>query len=258
MTPTPLHPAETLGRSGTSMEVAFRVSQIHPDATVEGNGSCQSTPDACRVWVNEGTAAGRASQIPIDSYFLLPTLQIRKGLPFSFEFDSKFQYLMHSDLFAASAGLRWTINEGFDFLPDISVGGQGTRVMGLRDAGIITAALDVTIGKWFSIGGMTVLTPYAGWQRVWVSGISDVIDFDPANEVLDNPTADDTKFEDVAIANNYFDRFFVGFRFNSYILQVAGEVTYQPAHRLPVSDSLPGFPDQGSTLTFGLKLGLDF
>ena len=49
------------------------------------------------------------------------------------------------------------------------------------------------------LGGMAVLAPYAGWQRVWVSAISEVIDFDPGNEVIDNATADDTIFEDVLI-----------------------------------------------------------
>ncbi|MDF1564344.1 MAG: hypothetical protein P1V51_14940 [Deltaproteobacteria bacterium] len=251
-TPTPMHPAETLGRSGASMEVGMRMAQVHADARVEGNGTCNNSADNCRVWVTEGN---------VESLFLMPMVQVRKGLPFSFEFETKFQYLIHSEMFAATAGLRWSLNEGFDFLPDVSVGGQGTRVMGVREIGIITGALDVTVGKWFSLGGMAVLAPYAGWQRVWVSAISEVIDFDPANELLDNATADDTIFEDVLIGGNYFDRFFVGFRFNAYVVQVSGEFTYQPAHKVSaasVSTGNPGFPDQGATMTFATKLGLDF
>ncbi len=248
-TPTPMHPAETLGRSGASMEIGMRMAQIHADATVEGNGTCRSTPDNCRVWVTEGD---------LDSLFLMPTLQVRKGLPFSFEFETKFQYLMNSEMFAATAGLRWVLNEGFDFLPDVSVGGQGTRVMGVREIGIITAGLDVTVGKWFSLGGMAVLAPYAGWQRVWVSAISEVIDFDPANEDLSNATADDTIFEDVLVGGNYFDRFFVGLRFNAYVVQVSFEGTYQPGHKVPSGDGNPGYADQSSGLSFAGKLGLDF
>jgi len=257
-TPTPMHPAETLGRSGASMELGLRMAQVHGDATVEGDGSCQASADACRVWVNEGTAEGRTSQVSVDNLFLMPTIQIRKGLPFSFEFESKFQYLANSEMFAATAGLRWVLNEGFAFLPDVSVGGQGTRLMGVREIGIITAGLDVTVGKWFNLGGMAVLAPYAGWQRVWVSGISEVIDFNPGAEDLANPTSDDTIFEDVLIGDNYFDRFFLGFRFNAYIVQVSVEATYQPTHKVPGADNNPGFPDQGSTLSFGGKLGLDF
>lgn len=248
-TPTPMHPGETLGRSGASMEIGLRMSQIHDSATVDGDGSCRATADGCRAWVTEGT---------VDKLFLMPMIQVRKGLPFSFEFETKFQYLMDSEMFAATAGLRWVLNEGFDFLPDVSVGGQGTRIMGVREIGIITAGLDVTIGKWFSLGGMGVLAPYAGWQRVWVSAISEVIDFDPANELLDNATADDTIFEDVLIGENFFDRFFVGFRFNAYVVQVSAEMTYQPTHKLTIVGNNAGFPDQGSSLSFAGKLGLDF
>jgi len=258
ITPTPMHPGETLGRSGASMEIGLRVAQIHDSASIEGNGSCLASPDACRVWVNEGTAQGRSSQTPIDAYFLIPTLQVRKGLPFSFEFETKFQYLTKSELFAATGGLRWSLNEGFAFLPDLSVGGQGTRLMGDRNLGITTAALDVTLSKSFGIGGLAAITPYAGWQRVWISSVSEVIDFDPANEAIDNPTADDTIFQDVLIGDNYFDRFFLGFRFISYIVQVSGEITYLPALKLPSADGNPGFAQQGSSLSFAMKLGLDF
>lgn len=230
VTPGPGHPAETLGRSGTSFELGVRYAGIHQDATVaaQGGTGCPPGNASCAVWVNEGTSPGRAPQRAPSPGLLMPFLQVRKGLPFSFELEGKLQYLAYSEMFAATAGVRWTLNEGFDFLPDLSVGGQGTRLLGNRDFGLTTAALDVMIGKWFGVAGMFQLTPYAGWQHVWVSGVSEVLDFAPGTEDPSNPTADDTVFRQVGLADHAYDRFFLGLRFNSYIVQVAVEGTYQP------------------------------
>ncbi|RMG17241.1 MAG: hypothetical protein D6729_09080 [Deltaproteobacteria bacterium] len=245
-TPTPGHPAETLGRLGASIEIGARSAQIHPDARID-DGNCPTLNQACKVWVNEGSHPGRASIESADPYLAMPMVHVRKGLPFSFEFDSKVQYIAFSEMYAASAGFRWALNEGWDFLPDVSVGGQGTRLLGNRDFGLTTAALDVMIGKWFGVGGMVVITPYAGWQRIWVSGVSEVIDFDPGNEDPANPTDDDTIFDEVLMGENAYDRFFLGVRVNSYLLQFLGEATYTP-----------GYLGQDAALAFMAKLGIDF
>ena len=245
-TPTPGHPAETLGRLGASIELGARSAQIHPDAAVD-DGNCPTLNQGCKVWVNEDSHPGRTVIQGADPYLSMPMVHVRKGLPFSFEFDSKVQYIAFSEMYAASAGFRWALNEGWDFLPDVSVGGEAIKKKRNRDFGLTTAALDVMIGKWFAVAGMVVLTPYAGWQRVWISGVSEVIDFDPGMEDPANPTDDDTIFSEVLMGKNAYDRFFLGLRVNSYLLQFLGEATYTPSYL-----------GQDPTLAFTAKIGIDF
>lgn len=248
MTPTPMHPAETLGRDGGSYDLGARYAQVHSGATVPaGSGGCPTGNSGCKVWVNQGTEPGASTIKQPDSALLMPVIQLRRGLPFSFEFDTKIQYVAYSEMFAATAGFRWTLNEGFDFLPDVSIGGQGTRMLGNRDFGLTTAALDVMIGKNFGLAGMFVLAPYAGWQRVWVSGVSQVIDFKPGTEDPANPTVDDSIFKEVLMGANAYDRFFIGLRFNTYLLQLSAEATYEP-----------GYLGLGGQFVFAGKIGVAF
>ena len=244
--PTPAHPANTLGRAGGAFEIALRMPQIHPDATV-GDGDCPPGNAGCRVWVTRGTNPNRPQQKQPPARLVLPELQVRKGLPFSFELNTRAQYLSGSSAFALSSGLRWALNEGFDFLPDLSVGGRATRVMGTRDFGLTMASADVLVGKWFGIAGSASIAPYIGWQRVWISAISGVIDFDPGNELPQDPTRDDTVFADVTMPENVHDRVVFGLRARSYVGQILFEGSYTPA-----------FLDLDPTLNFVVQLGLDF
>ncbi len=233
MHPTPTHPANTLGRAGTAFEFSLRLPQIHPGATVQPGdrveeGDCPPGNPQCRIWVIRGTAEGYAPQRPPPSRLIVPTIQLRKGLPASFELNSKIHYLTGSSMVGLSGGLRWALNEGFDFLPDLSVGGQGTRLVGTKGFGLTTFSADVLLGKWFPIAGSATFGPYLGWQRVWVHAVSSVIDFNPGHEAADNPTGDDSIFDTVNAVDNGYDRVVFGLRVKSYVAQFLLEGSYQP------------------------------
>lgn len=246
--PTPGHPANTPGRAGAAFELGLRVAQIHPDASL-ANDSCPPGNSGCNIWVTRGNnpELPRDGRKAVPSRLLMPTLQARKGLPFSFELTGKAQYLAGSSNCVLTGGLRWALNEGFDFLPDLSVGTQVTRLIGARDFGLTTASADVLVGKWFGIAGSLSLAPYLGWQRIWVSGVSGVIDFDPANENPSDPTRDDTVFADVTMPENIFDRVVFGMRVRSYVGQILLEGSYTPM-----------FLGMDPTLNFLVQAGLDF
>lgn len=230
LTPTPLHPAETLGRSGFGFEVGLRVVDVHQNAAAPAaeGAACPTANPECLVWVTEGSEPGLEDPADPPGGLLLPVLQVRKGLPFSFELDGKLQWVPRSEMVAMTGGLRWALNEGLDFLPDVSVGGQVTRLVGNRDLGLTTAALDVMVGKWVGIGGMVQLAPYGGWQHVWIGSESRVIDFDPAGEIADDPTADDTAFASVDMGETAYDRFFIGLRAELDLFQLSVEGAWQP------------------------------
>jgi hypothetical protein len=246
MSPTPMHPANSLGRAGAAFEFGLRLPEIHPVATLIGD-SCPRGNPSCQIWVTRGNEPGRLPQQPPSSRLVAPVLQVRKGLPFSFELGSKVQYLAGSSIVAATGSMRWALNEGFDFLPDLSVGGQATRFVGTRDFGLTTASVDVLVGKWFAIQGMAAVAPYLGWQRVWVSAVSGVVDFDPGAEVFNDPTRDDTVFNEVFMASNAYDRMVFGLRVRSHVAQVLFEGNYQPEYL-----------GMTATVGFTAKVGLDF
>ncbi|MFW6369135.1 MAG: hypothetical protein ACOC0J_00960 [Myxococcota bacterium] len=106
---------------------------------------------------------------------------------------------------------------------------------------------DVLLGKWFGIAGSLTIAPYIGWQRVWVSGVSSVVDFDPSAETLNDPTRDDTVFAEVFMTENIYDRVLFGLRLRSYVGQVIFEGCYKPAYL-----------DLDPTVSFVLAAGLDF
>jgi len=252
ITPSPGHPGETLGRLGGSLEMGVRYIPIHANAAVD-DGACPTLNPDCRIWVTRGSHPGTLQPTSQAGFIVAPVLHVRKGLPFSVEFEGKGQYIPATEMFMISAGVRWAAIEGLPvFLPDVSFGAVGTRFFGNQDFGLTTAAADVVASWDFGIGGMITLTPYGGYQRVLVSGASELIDFDPGNEDPSNPTGDDTLFRDVELddpenMDSPKHRFFGGVRINSYIIQASGEVVYQPGF-LGLSDTIGGM----------LKLGVDF
>jgi len=160
LSPRPLSPAETLGEAGFAFGVGTTVSDIKQDA------------DYWKLAMPEegATAADMLTTLH---------LQLRKGLPFSFETGGTLTYLFNSEMFMLGADLKWAVNEGFWLLPDIAVRGTVNALVGNRDLDMVTGGADVTISHPFPIGGVVTLTPYAGWNRLIISAASHVIDATP-------------------------------------------------------------------------------
>jgi len=221
-----LSPPETLGHS--AFNFAFEYAAVKVDAS-EG------------AWP-------RAGKPPTDM-LLLPTVHMRKGLPFSFELGTKISYLQFSRMAAATVEVKWALNEGFFYFPDLGVRGHATRLLGTRDFGLTTAGLDIGLGKQFALGGMLTLTPYAGWNLVYVNASSGVVDFRPDRSLADaqtRPTEFTGVFDQVSMPQNHSNRFYGGLRFVSYVFELGAEVSYTKT-----------FGDK-KVLGFAGKLGLDF
>lgn len=162
---------------------------------------------------------------------LLPSLHLRKGLPFSFELGARGGWVEQSRMFFGTAELKWALNEGFTYLPDISVRGAITKVFNTRDFDVTTGGVDLSIGKRFAIAGTVTLTPYAGWNLQFVGATSGNVDFKPDRPLAtaDAPT-DLAKslwvFRSVTAASNAHNRFYGGLRFIAGALQVGAEFSY--------------------------------
>src|SRR5205807_936694 len=108
-----------------------------------------------------GTGGGYKNGM--SNVILIPSVHIRKGLPFSFELGARVGWIEQSRMYVGMLELKWALNEGFTYLPDIAVGGRIAKLMNSRDFDLTTGGLDVSVGKQFAIAGMVTLTPYVGW-----------------------------------------------------------------------------------------------
>ncbi len=230
-----LAPPETLGHSGFNVAFEYALAKINPDP---------------RFWPTEGNSKSE--------YLLMPTLHLRKGLPFSFEIGTKLTYLQQSSMAVGTVEVKWALNEGFIYFPDLGVRGYGTHIVGTRDFSLTVAGLDIGIGHQFAIGGMVTLTPYIGWNLQYVGASSSLLDFKPERDIADavtNPVADTGVFDNVQIHQNHNNRFYFGLRLIGYVFELGAEVSLVNTIGVKLADETVV---KNQIIVFGAKAGIDF
>jgi hypothetical protein len=245
--PRPSTPADTLGHSGFDFTAELAI------AKVQGNGRIGGE----RYWVVQQTAAGKEAP----TTHLIPTLHMRKGLPFSFEIGATVQWITQSNMFNPGIEIKWALNEGFKYIPDLAVRGFGSRLVGNRDLDLTVAGFDLILSKAIGIAGVVNFTPWGGWGMVMFDAATGNLDFDPSHEAGDGSgtydfvTDDDANFKfGRAIGDNRYHRFFGGVRLIAWVLDVGGYFTYTHINRfdLGIDDKRVG------VWTINARLGTDF
>lgn len=162
--PKLMSPAETLGHAG------FSVGAIWSGTFVSGDKAFWQVTE-------RGQRTGRGAK-------LLQTLQldVRKGLPFSFEIGANVMWLVDSQLLAPGLDVRWALQEGYRYIPDLAVRGSVNQMVGNRDMRLTTAGVDVVLSKSFGVLGVLNLAPYASWSFLFIAANSRVIDPTPTTE----------------------------------------------------------------------------
>jgi hypothetical protein len=206
-------PAETLGEAGFAINLMTSFSFIPSDE--------QYWQDV----VEDGAPPGT---------LLTAHLQVRKGLPFSFEFAGDMMYLAGSEMFNLGTQLKWALNEGFYYFPDIAVRGSVNTLMGNEDLNLLNAGWDVSVSKAFDIGGVMSLAPYVGYQQLHVFASSRLLSAypqDPRPPQFDNDNVNgdgdpNTTFAPEYVFSQYHtavNRFFIGTRLNVWIMSITLE-----------------------------------
>ena len=234
LTSVSLTPPETLGHSAFAVNAELSVVQLRQQLPTERD---------------------------IQGALLVPSVHVRKGLPFSLELGARAAWIEKSRMAAGTAELKWAINEGFGYLPDVSLRGSVTKLFGTRDFDLTAGGADLAVGKEFAIGGMITLTPYVGWNLVWVGASSNTIDFRPSrpfDEGICGPdypascdrnaqmTVDSGVYDEVPAGDNSHNRFYFGVRFIGGVIQLGAEYSFSQVPRLAGVDA------------FNFTLGLDF
>lgn len=189
-----LAPAETLGQAGFDLGVDLSISTV-----------------------NSGADHWRALNGGEPDPFVTGQLHLRKGLPFSLEIGATLTHLFDSEMFMVGSELKFSLNEGFFFLPDIAVRGTFNTLVGSPDLNLATTGFDVSVSKSFGVVGVVSLTPYLGYNQLVVissSRLLDVAPEDPTQPTINEETGDldfqpefvfDTKVQTI-------NRFFIGTR----------------------------------------------
>ncbi len=201
-----ISPAETLGIAGLDMGIEFTLSDI---------------PETSNHWRRA------IEDYRPDNQLFITRLRFRKGLPFSFELDGNIGFIYDSTSIIGGLGLKWALNEGFEYFPDFAIRAGVTRVFSSRDMDMMTVNVDFFMSKQFSIVGMMTITPYVGYSLVFVRSGSNVLDPTP-NNFKDNETPETGNFV-FATENIFGHRIFFGARFVWYIMSV----TFEGAFTLP-------------------------
>ncbi|MBX5483398.1 MAG: hypothetical protein IRZ16_16375 [Myxococcaceae bacterium] len=258
LTSVNLSPPETLGHAAFAINAELSVVQFDQDV-VQFPTERFVAPDPA------DPSSGRTG---FDGALLIPSLHVRKGLPWSFELGLRAAWIEKSRMAAGTGEVKWAINEGFTYLPDLGVRGYVTRLFNTKDFDLTAAGLDIGLGKQFAIGGMVTLTPYVGWNLVWVAASSNSVDFNPGRsypESVASPNAqfDQTNvFDEVGIGANSHSRYYGGLRFIGGALQLGAEFSYS---QLPTLHNVPtGEGDATADLqlpnvmAFNVTVGLDY
>jgi hypothetical protein len=86
-------------------------------------------------------------------------------------------------MYALGTDLKWAMVDGLRIgtirMPDLAIRGSVARLIGNRDLDLIVGGGDVSVSYVIPIGGVVQLTPYAGFNRLIVSGSSHVLDATP-------------------------------------------------------------------------------
>ena len=200
-----LAPANTVGHSGFefTFEAAYAPTSFDP-ALFAGHSPFKGEPP---------------------SSFLLPAFHVRKALPYSFEVGGRGIYLNQSTQFATQVELKWAINEGIDYAPDVAVRAVVTRLWGVRDLDLGVYGLDALVGKRFGVGGVMSLTPYGAARLTWLWAKSDPIQYGDASDPT-TAAATTASFPELSASAHRFWRFALGLRMIYSALTVSVEGTY--------------------------------
>jgi len=234
-----LMPPETLGHSGFNANVELSVISLPSETVIP----------------TEGEQPGAV---------LMPSFHVRKGLPFSIEVGGRVGWVERSRMLAATGEVKWAVNEGFTYLPDIGVRGHVTRLAGVRDFSLTAVGVDAGVGKQFPLGGMVTLTPYGGLDFTFVGADSTNIDFDPERPFEDTLDPLDALqntgvYRRVGFSSNMNQRIYGGVRFIGGVLQLGAEISVSRLGSVKMTDSETSDTRAlTSVLTFNTSLGLDF
>ncbi len=180
--PSAMHSARTTGFGGfhLSIEGQYTLADDDSDALQRGTRGPQDPSTKKNSIINKSP----------DPLFQIYSLKIRKSFGFGLEMTGAVGAMAQSNILMGGADVRMSLLEGFrvpdwpGFLPDVAVGGGVRTITGTAAFQLTVAALDLQISKPIPISNSSVITPWLGYQYVWIFGDSGLVDLTPHTDPL--------------------------------------------------------------------------
>jgi hypothetical protein len=189
LAPSTMHSARTTGFGGFVLSLEASYTHINAnDFTHSGGSNVQYWHEGTQGSTDASGNYSTANNSP-DSLIGVYSLKARKGLPFGFELASAIGYVSNTSLWTLGGDVRWALMEGFrtgvlGYLPDIAVG-TGVRTMtGSSKMYLTTVGIDAEISKPITLADEAVVSPYIGYQQLFIFGNSAVLDATPSVSAL--------------------------------------------------------------------------
>jgi hypothetical protein len=208
--PTAMHSARTTGYGGFDLAIEAAYTKISSNKSYWKLGTQGPTDPS------SGKPATRNDEVP--GLMQLYSVRLRKGFGFGLEIAGAVGFLPKTSILSGGADVRVSILEGFrtgipGYIPDFAAGGGVRTITGTPELQLTVASFDMQISKPIPIQGMSVITPWIGFQQLWIFGNSGSIDLTPGtdaqaycgyagNNVPGNPDPNKTYFDGQAICTN--------------------------------------------------------
>jgi hypothetical protein len=250
-----LQPASTTGHLGFDYSFEATYAQVHPEAI--GQATFPSTPPTF------GAITPWQTHDLVPNELFVPSIHVRKALPFSFELGGRVSYLSQSSYFGAQIEGKWALNEGFRRIPDVALRAAHTQVLGQRDWNLGATDLGVLVSQRWGVNAVTSITPYLAARFTYVKASSETIDFAPPPAVP-APSADELRAAQAGFPtfSKALYRTTAGVRLTAYVVSMGVELTYFGGGTISGEDAPTAdqYPDVklASSWTGAFKFGWEF
>jgi hypothetical protein len=252
MAPRPVDPADSLGLSGFAVSADVGINTLSYDKD---------------FWTKTANGPDKVA----------PSLQVmgRKGLWPGIEVGAGATKLFDSRMWTIAGYGKVSIHEGFHHMPipAIALRGMFSRLLGSKDLDLTTVSVDASISHVFGVGRTFSITPYAGYQALFVFAKTGIIDSTPDTDEYTEgavPCANGQpdcfvqgefvfKRQDVILRH----RPFVGMRFIFSVLRIGLEAMFVPGGNSKSDVDVGGMPvtivdGSGFQQQYTISFGLDF
>jgi hypothetical protein len=181
LAPTAMHSARTTGFGGFHLSLEGAYTSIDDGAAYWQKGTRGPTDPS----TNQASTVNESPPSILQLY----SVKLRKSFGFGLELTGAVGFMPKTSIVSGGADVRLSLLEGFrkgipGFLPDIAVGGGVRTITGTPEFQLTVAGLDAQISKPLPIADSSILTPWIGYQFVWIFGDSGLVDLTPGTDAV--------------------------------------------------------------------------
>src|SRR6185503_4682215 len=119
----------------------------------------------------------------------LYSLKFRKGFGFGLELTGVVGFMPKTSILSGGADVRMSLLEGFrtgvgGILPDLAVGGGVRTITGTSQFQLTVVGIDGQLSKPLPIADSSIITPWIGYQYLFIFGDSGLVDLTPGTDAL--------------------------------------------------------------------------